>query len=46
VAVAARWVVGSAFALLPQSGLAWLLLLSPLVKPDMQIAPIRLSGIL
>ncbi len=43
MALASRWVVGNAFASPPQSGLAWLRLLSPLVKPDKRISRIRLS---
>ena len=34
---------GLAFAAPPQSGLAWLCFLFPLVEPDRQIARIRLS---
>jgi hypothetical protein len=45
VALAFRWRRDEAFAALPQSGLAWLCFLFPLVKPDMQISRIRLSPI-
>jgi hypothetical protein len=34
---------GLAFAAPPQSGLAWLCFLFPLVEPDRQISRIRLS---
>jgi hypothetical protein len=34
VAVVSRWLVGIAFALPPQSGLAWLCFLFPLIEPE------------
>jgi len=43
VAVVSRWLVDSAFALSPQSGLAWLCFLFPLIEPDWRISRIRLS---
>ena len=46
VALVFRWLLDEAFAAPPQSGLAWLCFLFPLVKPDMQISRIRLSPIL
>jgi len=46
VALAFRWLLDGAFAPPPQSDLAWLCFLFPLVKPDMQISRIRLSPIL
>jgi hypothetical protein len=36
-------VVDEAFASSPQSGLAWLCFLFPLIEPDRQISRIRLS---
>ena len=43
MAVVSRWLMGWAFAAPPQSGLAWLCFLSPLIEPDRQISRIRLS---
>jgi hypothetical protein len=43
VAVASRWLVGWAFASPPQSGLAWLWFLFPLIEPDRRSYRIRLS---
>src|SRR5437660_3066711 len=37
-ALAFRWLLDEAFASPPQSGLAWLCFLFPLVKPDVQIS--------
>ena len=41
--VASRWLVGWAFASPPQSGLAWLCFLFPLIEPDRRSYRIRLS---
>ena len=38
-----RWLMDWAFASSPQSGLAWLRFLSPLIEPDRRISRIRLS---
>src|ERR1035437_7881571 len=43
VTVVSRWIVDSAFASSPQSGLAWCCFLFPLIEPDRQISRIRLS---
>ena len=43
VTVVSRWIVDSAFASSPQSGLAWFWFLFSLIEPDMQISRIRLS---
>jgi hypothetical protein len=43
VTVVSRWIFDEAFALSPQSGLAWPCFLFPLVEPDWQISRIRLS---
>jgi hypothetical protein len=43
VAVVSRWLVGLAFAGPPQSGLAWLCFLFPLIEPDVRSYRIRLS---
>src|SRR6266536_2852239 len=43
VALASRWLVGWAFASPPQSGLAWLCFLFPLIEPDRRSYRIRLS---
>src|ERR1019366_8785319 len=43
VTVVSRWIVDSAFASSPQSGLAWSCFLFPLIEPDWQISRIRLS---
>ena len=43
VTLASRWLLGGAFAAPPQSGLAWLCFLFPLVEPDRRISRIRLS---
>ena len=43
VAVVSRWADGSAFASPPQSGLAWLCFLFPLIEPDWRFSRIRLS---
>jgi hypothetical protein len=43
VAVVSRWLVGVAFAVPPQSGLAWLCFLFPLIEPDVRSYRIRLS---
>ncbi len=43
VTVVSRWIVDSAFASSPQSGLAWFCFLFPLIEPDRRISRIRLS---
>src|ERR1017187_3989406 len=43
VAVASRWVVGSAFALPPQSGVTGPRFLSPLIEPGVRISRNGLS---
>jgi hypothetical protein len=43
VAVASRWLVGWAFALRPQSRLAWLCFLFPLIEPDSDLMFLSLS---
>ena len=43
VAVVSRWQFGWAFAWPPQSGLAWLCFLFPLIEPDRRSYRIRLS---
>jgi len=43
VAVVSRWHCGWAFASPPQSGLAWLCFLFPLIEPDRRFSRIRLS---
>jgi len=43
VAVVSRWVVSSAFALPPQSGLTWPRFLSPLIEPGVRISRTGLS---
>jgi len=41
--VVSRWLFGWAFASPPQSGLAWLCFLFPLIEPDRRSYRIRLS---
>jgi hypothetical protein len=43
VTVASRWLLGWVSLHPPQSGLAWLCFLFPLIEPDRQISRIRLS---
>ena len=43
MALASRWRLRNTFASSPQSGLAWLCFLFPLVEPDRRISRIRLS---
>jgi hypothetical protein len=41
VTVVSRWLFNLAFALSPQSGLAWSWFLFPLIEPDVQISRIK-----
>jgi hypothetical protein len=43
IAVVSQWLVGVAFAWPPQSGLAWLCFLFPLIEPDVRSYRIRLG---
>ena len=41
VTLVSRWIVDSAFASSPQSGLAWFCFLFPLIEPDRRISRIK-----